>query len=58
MFIIYQSTDDLWITTKRKESKFLEEYFSDGERNIDDYVRTEINDVGVCVDTSVNVDAY
>ena len=50
--VIYQGSNEILICLKKNEKKMLKEYFSDGDRNPDDYARDEVTENGVFQITS------
>jgi len=50
--VIYQSQDEVLICEKRKEKELLEDYFAEGNRDLDEYDRAESKD-GIVPVTSI-----
>jgi len=42
MIIMYQSYNELFFTTTQKEAFFIEQYFTNAHRDLDDFDRLEI----------------
>ena len=42
MFIVYEGIDEVLITIPENEKKFVKEWITDAQREIDDYDRLEV----------------
>ena len=56
MFIIYSNSNEVIITTLEKESETIRLFFIMGGRNVDDYDRSESEDVAVAIESRLSVD--
>lgn len=55
MLIVYDSGDEVLVTTPENEAKVLQEYFDKGGRSLDDYDRTVCEEAAVQVRFSLRV---
>ena len=53
-FVVYDGDEELLVTTKKLEPEFLKLHFGPGNRDLDDYDRTEFgkNEVGFHIGVS------
>ncbi len=49
MFVVYSNDEEVLVTTKRRECKFIKESFTEGGRDLEDYDREEVSGSGVGV---------
>lgn len=57
MFVIYDSGDEVIITTKKKEARMVKEYFKDSrDRNLDDYDIIEHDEYAVRLTPKISIE--
>jgi hypothetical protein len=56
MYIVFQGGYEVLVTTSENEAKFIQLYFNEGGRDLDDYDRLEVSGPGVCLTPSIQID--
>lgn len=56
MFIIYTNYAEAIVCTPETEAETLKLYFTEGERNLDDYDREVRNDCAISFDAKISLD--
>ncbi len=47
MLVVYEGMDEVIVFEKKKEKKYIKIYFKEGGRELEEYGRTEGNDVHI-----------
>ncbi len=53
MFIVFSTNEEVIVTTSDLEMKTIDEFFTHGGRDLDEYDRDEVNDVAIYVKPSL-----
>jgi len=55
MFIVYEGSDEILITTPKDEPEFLKIWFANSDRDEEDYERYPVDDIGLQFTSSLRV---